>query len=199
MPKSTKSIYQIKITLKDIRPPVWRRLLVPSAMTLAEFHYVIQEAMGWMGGHLHMFMKGRQIFEPANPGDPLGLGIDIGDFGQEGEDEAEYTLAEMLPRLKSKLRYVYDFGDDWNHEILLEDRLEPEPGKSYPVCIKGRRACPPEDCGGPWGYADLLEALKNPDHPEHEDMLEWVDGEFNPEAFDLDETNAALAQLRLYK
>jgi hypothetical protein len=106
------------------------------------------------------------------------------------------TLGQVAPREGLKFRYEYDFGDGWLHQVLVEKVLPPEPGQSYPVCVKGRRACPPEDVGGMWGYQDFLEAIQDPNHEEHEEYLEWVGGEFDPEAFDLDGVNVALSDLQ---
>jgi hypothetical protein len=113
----------------------------------------------------------------------------------EAKDARTVTLERLVPREKSKLLYEYDFGDSWDHELLVEKRLPLAAGKRYPVCLTGKRACPPEDCGGVWGYASVLEAIRDPEHPEHEEMLEWVGGEFDPEAFDLDEVNRELRHL----
>jgi hypothetical protein len=105
------------------------------------------------------------------------------------------TLAALMRGEKSKLLYEYDFGDSWEHELLVEKRLPLDEGKRYPVCLTGKRACPPEDCGGVWGYVSFLAAIHDPKHPEHEEMLEWIGGEFDPEVFDLDEINVALQRL----
>jgi hypothetical protein len=107
------------------------------------------------------------------------------------------TLAEIAPAAGDRLVYEYDFGDGWEHDLLVEKVLEPEPGATYPVCLKGRRACPPEDVGGIWGYAEFLQILGDPDHPEYEERLEWIGGEFDPEEFDVEDVNAALASLAI--
>lgn len=176
-------VFQIKITLKGIKPPIWRRLLIRSDQTLMEFHYAIQCCMGWENAHLHDFKAGdRHYGEP----DPEGW-MDV-------IDESTVTIDAVLRKPKDKVLYTYDFGDGWQHEIVLEKVLAPEEApKKLPVCLKGVRACPPEDCGGRWGYANLLEAIGNPKHPDHEMLKEWV-GEYDPEAFDLDAVNAALAR-----
>jgi hypothetical protein len=106
------------------------------------------------------------------------------------------TLGQVAAGERFKFRHEYDFGVSWLHQVLVEKILPLEPGQDYPVCIKGRRACPPEDVGGMWGYYSFLEAIQDPDHEEYEDYLEWVGGEFDPEAFDLDEANQALQALR---
>ena len=113
----------------------------------------------------------------------------------EGEDTRKVTLATLVRGEKAKFLYEYDFGDSWDHELLVEKVLPAEAEKRYPVCLTGKRACPPEDCGGIWGYASLLEAIRDPEHPEHDEMVEWVGDEFDPEAFDLDEVNRELHHL----
>lgn len=178
-------IYQLKITLKDSKPPIWRRVQVPSDVSLAKLHRIIQEVMGWSDYHLHQFRLGETYYGVPDPDD-----------FHEVEDEKTVKLSRLVSRPKAKLLYEYDFGDSWEHEILLEKILLPEPGVQYPVCITGKRACPPEDCGGVWGYGDFLEAIQNPDHPEHDEMLEWVGGSFDPEAFDLDEVNRTLRRVK---
>ena len=181
--KQPKSIYQIKISLIGAKPPVWRTVLVPSDLDLGAFHDVIQVAMGWTDSHLHQFMDDKKSY-----------GIPDDDFELEMEDETKYKLSQLLKKEKDTITYEYDFGDSWEHKILLE-KILPDDGKSVlPVCIKGKRACPPEDCGGIWGYEDLLEAISNPNHPEHEDMLEWLGEEFDPEEFDLEEINDDLTE-----
>jgi Plasmid pRiA4b ORF-3-like protein len=185
----SSEIYQLKITLRNIRPPVWRRVWVPTHFTLAQLHQVIQIAMGgWLDYHLHAFdIAGREYGVPLSPGE--------NDWGAPPvNDEARVRLA-VLVGVGSKFRYTYDFGDDWEHEILVEKVLPIDPQVSYPVCIKAKRACPPEDCGGPWGYAELLEILAVPEHPEYEERLEWVGETFDPEKFDVGEINQVLAAI----
>ena len=184
---SDAPIYQIKVTLEDSKPPIWRRLLVRSDVILAELHDIIQAAFGWWDYHLHQFIVGETYFGVPDP--------DYEDY-LEMNDEQDVTLSQVAPREGSKFRYEYDFGDSWLHQVLLEKILPPEPGQVYPVCIKGRRARPPEDVGGMWGYYHFLEAIQDPDHEEHDEYLEWVGGEFDPEAFDQEQVNQALAALR---
>ena len=184
MPAKTR-IYQIKVTLNESKPPIWRRILAPGDITLEKFHYILQVAMGWTDSHLHQFIVGQIRFGEPHP-----------DYGLDMQDERRVKLNQIVPGDGFKFRYEYDFGDSWLHNLLVEKVLEPEPGQQYPVCIKGRRACPPEDVGGVWGYDTFLEAIQNPDHPEHDEYLEWIGGEFDPEEFDLDETNEILRDLR---
>jgi Plasmid pRiA4b ORF-3-like protein len=178
-------VYQLKITLKDGKPPIWRRVEVADDITLARLHHIVQVAMGWTDSHLHMFSLGRTSYGVPDP-----------DYNEDVRDERRYKLNQLLTAPKQKLSYEYDFGDSWTHELLLEQVREPEPGATYPRCITGKRACPPEDCGGVWGYAEFLEAIADPEHPEHDELLEWVGGEFDPAAFDVDEVNAGLRGLR---
>jgi hypothetical protein len=180
-------IYQLKITLRGSKPPIWRRVQVRSDINLATLHRIIQEAMGWTDSHLHQFRVGETYY-----GVP-----DQDDFGfSETEDEKTAKLNQLLSRPKAKFIYEYDFGDSWEHEVLLEKILPPDPAVHYPVCIAGKRACPPEDCGGVWGYENFLEAIQNPDHPEHEEFVEWIGGSFDPEAFDIADVNRALRRIR---
>ena len=183
---SKVQIYQIKVTLKGSKPPIWRRIQVPCNITLAELHRILQAVMGWWDYHLHQFIVGRTYYGVPHP--------DYYDY-MEMRDESQVRLNQIADE-GSKFVYEYDFGDSWEHVLLVEKVLEPEPDRQYPVCIKGRGACPPEDVGGIWGYYSFLEAVQDADHPEHEDYLEWIGGEFDPEAFDLDEVNAALRALR---
>lgn len=176
------SIYQIKVTLKDSKPPIWRRILVRSDITLEKLHDVLQEVMGWWDYHLHQFIVGDMHFGVPHP-----------DYMMDMHDEGEVRLNQVADE-GSKFIYEYDFGDSWQHVLEVEKVLPPDPDRQVPVCLKGRRACPPEDVGGVWGYAMYLEAIQDPDHPEHDRYMEWR-GDFDPEAFDLDEINEALRGL----
>ena len=178
------SIYQLKITLKDFRPPIWRRVQVNSDITLGKLHQIIQASMGWTNSHLHGFSIGG--VEHGQPLPELELEI---------KNEQKIKLSKVVTGEKQKFFYTYDMGNSWEHEILVEKVLPHDPLVCYPVCITGKRACPPEDCGGVWGYADFLEAITQPDHPEHESMLEWVGGAFDPDAFILSEVNQLLQQI----
>jgi hypothetical protein len=183
------TVYPVKITLAHIQPPVWRRVLLKDC-TLAELHDVIQISMGWEDCHLHDFEIGKQQFgDPSQWGGPDPWGEEVG-------DEGEVKLSRLFGQGVKKLRYVYDMGDNWEHTIQLEKTKAPEPGVRYPRCVAGARACPPEDCGGPWGYADFVDAVQNPKNPQHEDMVEWVGGDFDPEEFDPQAVNEALSGVR---
>lgn len=176
-----EEIHQLKVTLKHFRPPIWRRILVTGDTTLDRLHQILQAAMGWTDSHLHQFKVRGKFYGVLND-DYLGW--------LEMLDEEKFNLNEIVKGERGKFVYEYDFGDSWEHDVVVEKILPPEPGMHYPIYIKGRRACPPEDVGGVWGYAEFLDALRDPEHPEHEGYWEWVGGEFDPEYFDLDEVNA---------
>ena len=174
----TGEVYQFKITLMDTKPPVWRRIQV-SDCTLDKLHEHIQTAMGWTNSHLHHFR-----IDGKSYGDPMLM---AGNFEELNyADSTRTRLSEILPEGDKPFRfeYEYDFGDSWMHEILFEGRIQPEPGKRYPLCVEGKRACPPDDVGGAWGYVDFVEAVTDPEHEQHDELMEWVGGKFDPEAFD---------------
>jgi hypothetical protein len=176
-------IYQLKIALKDIKPEIWRRVQIKDC-SLEKLHQIIQVCMGWDSYHMWSF----KIVDEEFGDDPDG------EMGMSSPRKAK--LSAIVSQGVKKFRYVYDFGDNWEHEIKIEKVLETDPKVKYPRCLEGARACPPEDCGGPWGYPNFLEAIGNPAHAEHEDMLEWIGGKFDPEAFDLKTVNRHLAALR---
>jgi hypothetical protein len=179
--------YQIKITLKGMKPPIWRRVSVPSDITLAGLHYVIQRAMGWEDCHLHEFVIGGKRYGPAE--------AEEFDFGDRRADEGKARL-NRVAGLNAKFRYCYDFGDDWIHEILIEREIASE-GERKARCLAGKNACPPEDCGGPYGYADLLAILADPAHEEHEEMLDWAGDDLDPHAFDAKQTDSLLSRVKV--
>ena len=181
-PASARSIYQLKVTLLDIKPPVWRRIQIPGSTYLDDLHLMIQAAMGWQNCHLHRFVINELVYGEPDP-----------DFDDPPiNDEVQFTLRQLVRRAGRHLMYMYDFGDGWNHDVAVEKIVAPESDVVYPVCLDGIRACPPEDVGGVWGYQEFLNALADPKHEEHESYLEWIGGEFDPEKFDLDSANAAL-------
>jgi hypothetical protein len=186
MSNQPNQIYQIKVTLDDTHPPIWRRIQAPGNTTLLKLHDILQIVMGWEDYHLHMFTTEGSIY-----GDPAD--DDYGDLGTI--DEANYKLNRVIYQEGQRLSYEYDFGDSWDHTLLVEKILPLQEGVRYPLCLKGKRACPPEDVGGVWGYENFLEAIRNPDHDEHEEYLTWVGGEFDPEAFDLEEVNSRLRSM----
>ena len=179
-------IYQLKVALKGSKPPIWRRILIPADMELIDLHDAIQAAMGWDDAHLHQFKQGRTFYLPDPEDGFMGFG------GFDTEDSTGVRVGDLLHKEKDKIVYEYDFGDSWEHTVTLEKILDPEEGLAYPVCIKGKRACPPEDCGGIWGYYNLLEILDDPKCDEHQGMLDWVGDDIDPEAFDLDAANARM-------
>ncbi len=187
IPGPDSRVYQIKVTLLGVQPSVWRYFQVLSESTLYDLHCVLQVVMGWQESHLHMFAAGEDEYATRYDGMDLGRGVI--------EDDT-VTLAEVAPSKGMKFEYLYDFGDSWRHEVLVQNILEPDPHATYPVCLGGERACPPEDCGGIWGYEDLLQALRDPEHEEHDELLEWLGGTFDPEAFDLARTNRALNEAK---
>lgn len=181
------SVYQLKVTLLDTKPPIWRRVLVDGASTLDHLHEVIQAAFGWWGYHLHDFEDGRTRYAVPDPDD---------DWGPPSRDERG-TRLDSIAGEGSKLTYTYDFGDNWRHRIVVEEILRPDASITVPACTGGRRACPPEDCGGPWGYRELLDVLADPTHPEHREQLEWIGRPFDPEAFDPGDFEHNLSSQRL--
>lgn len=181
-PRSSNLVYQMKITLKGVKPPIWRRIQVKSDITLKVLHRIIQVVMGWSDSHLHEF----NIF-----------GVSYGDPEQEvGSDEKKVRLNKLHLEEKHKFLYVYDFGDNWEHTILVEKILPMDEEKQYPICLAGKRSGPPEDCGGPWGYMDLIDVLDNPNDPEYEEMIEWIGEDFAPELFDIEKINKRLKGTR---
>ena len=189
--KSGAAIYQLKIVLLGSKPPVWRRLQVPGNANLGWLHSVLQTALGWTNSHLHHFLTGEVRY--ADPHENDGMGFDE----TPDRDENKFTLMQIAPEKGAQFGYEYDFGDSWEHKITVEKILPPDPAAAtVAVCLDGARACPPEDCGGIWGYADLLKILKNPKHPEYKNMKEWVGGDFDADAFDKADINLWLRKLK---
>ncbi len=184
-PASDATVVSLKVTLNGTKPPIWRRLLVPTGMTLGHLHLTLQSAMGWENCHLHAFDIGGQQY--GDPEEAEGF-LDEGD-----SDENLITVGDVVTSGISKFVYTYDFGDDWEHVIAVEKTQPAVAGAIYPHCVAGKRACPPEDCGGPWGYLELLDILADPKHPEYAGRREWLDEDFDPEEFDMAGTNAVLA------
>jgi len=175
---------RLNLTLVDVEPPVWREVVVPGAWHLGKLHEVIQVAMGWGDAHLHEFAAGELRW-----GQP-----DLG-WGDTAEVRREVTarLHEVLAGVGAVLSYTYDFGDDWRHELTALELLPPA---VTATCLAGEGACPPEDCGGPWGYQDLLAVLADPAHPEHADRLEWTGGTIDPTRFDVASVASILGAMR---
>ena len=182
--EKSSQVYQLKITLLGSKPSIWRRLLVPGTMSLETLSYVLLAVMGWGGGHMHQFHApdGTRYGEPNSE--------------LELVDEARARLDRVLPRAKSAMIFEYDFGDSWEHKVAVEKILGPSDDLVVPSCIDGKRACPPDDCGGIWGYVDFLEAIGDPEHDQHDEMMEWGGEDFDPEHFDPKEVNARFAPRR---
>jgi len=178
--RKTRESYQFKVELRDISPPIWRQFQVWGDATLAQLHRILQMVMGWENYHLYEFRIGGRIY-----GDP--------DLDDEREiiDAKKTRIRNVLPGVGAEFEYEYDFGDDWQHDLLLEAVMQSDPDTMCPRCLAGERSCPPEDVGGSGGYADYLEALADPDHEEHENMMEWR-GPFDPEAFSIEKVNREL-------
>ncbi|HUJ09943.1 MAG TPA: plasmid pRiA4b ORF-3 family protein [Verrucomicrobiae bacterium] len=182
-----KNVLQLKVTLRDISPPIWRRVVVPDNFTLGDLHYVIQGAMGWDNCHLHAFRMGGVEYTGTMPDGRVDFG-----FGPPTKHEDDVLLGQIILRKGQRFTYEYDFGDGWLHEILVE-KIEPA-SQAYrkPVCLAGKRACPPEDCGGAPGYAHVLHVLRSAKTSEEHEFREWV-GDYDPEQFDVASVNQRLS------
>jgi len=185
-PARPKNVHRVKVTLRGTKPPIWRRFEVPSDITLARLHDVIQLGFGWQDYHMW-------VFETA-----------VGSYGIADEElgyrsAANKRLSAVADWPRDRIRYTYDFGDYWEHDVLLETTVPAIPGIGYPRCTGGRRACPPEDCGGVWGYRELLKTLANPRSEGHAAMLGWLGlesaADFDPESFDVESVNDDLDQI----
>ena len=176
--------YEIRVQLRDIEPPIWRILRVPSRTSLLKLHKIVQRAMGWTNSHLHLF---------EIDGKPYGEGDFEWDF--DVQDYRGMRLDKIFTEGRTSILYEYDLGDSWRHDITLLGTMEGETEEKI-ACIAGARACPPEDCGGVSGYYYLLEALADPEHDEHDMLLEWSGGRFDPEAFDVVAVDRVLKRLR---
>jgi hypothetical protein len=181
MPAEETGGFLLKVTLRHAKPPIWRRLLVPSGITLNQLHNIIQEAMGWYDCHLHSFRVGN-----------LEYGIPDPDFSDDMIDDTEVRIDSIFKKEGQKILYIYDFGDDWEHDILFEERAEnPDQGA---VLLAGKRACPPEDCGGIWGYQNILKILRKKKLSQDDrELLEWLGDGYDPEELDIEEINEILA------
>jgi len=178
-----RAIYQIRIALQEIQPSIWRRIEVWEAITLAQLHTILQIVMGWEDYHLHEFTIGRRTYSVPDPDDDM--------YERKVIDERQVRLCDVVPRVGTRFRYLYDFGDSWHHDLLLEAILMAEATLQYPRCVAGERRTPPEDVGGTPGYEDYLEALTDREHAEHENMLRWR-GPFDPESFSVEKVNSRL-------
>lgn len=180
--------YQLRVALRGAKPPIWRRLLVSPAMRLSRLHDALQLVMGWDDAHLHMFVKGQRRYSLPNPW--------LDDVGPDGRsrflDARKHRIEEILIREKDWIQYQYDFGDKWYHRVTLQKILLRDPSVRLPVCLSGRRQCPPEDSGGIWRFRHMLTVLADPNHEEYEEIAEWMDPDFDPEAFSVHAVNEAL-------
>ena len=183
---SDAMLYQIKVSLNGVRPPIWRRLLVPGSVSLKDLHDVLQAAIGWTDSHLHQFVARGTLYGRPDP-----------EFGRGCVNEKGVRLDGVLRAEKDAMTYEYDFGDGWQHKVVLEKILGSAEDDVAPSCTAGARACPPEDCGGVWGYANLLKIISDSSHPEHDEMLEWLGDQFEPERFDVSEINSMLGKMKL--
>ena len=183
-PNSRKTAVQLRILLIDVAPAIWRRLLVPGEIELSKFHSIFQVAMGWKNCHLHYFEINDQRYSMPDP-----------EWDDDDIDESTVTFSDLV-ETGSRFFYEYDLGDCWRHEVVVESMDPVLQILKFAACIDGQRACPPEDCGGTSGYAELLEAIGNPDNETHADYLKWAGGAFDPELFDLVAINAALQRVR---
>jgi hypothetical protein len=174
--------FTLRIALLEHQPEIWRRLLVPGSVRLDKLHLIFQVAMGWTNSHLHQFRIGHALY-----------GMHYDDWPDEELHEVKFRFSDV--QQNDPFRYEYDFGDSWEHEVVVERAHTVRTVLQFPVCLEGANACPPEDCGGTGGYADLLEALADPSHPEHRQYRQWAGRNFDPAAFDLAAINAALQRL----
>jgi Plasmid pRiA4b ORF-3-like protein len=183
-----RMIHRLKVTLREVHPPIWRTIEVPSSIKLSELARVLEEAMGWHGGHLHAYMSGDVTYEIPDD--------EIVAFGKT-VDERTVRLAQVMPFADSKMRWDYDFGDGWEHDVIVDAIGVRRSDVTYPLCVAGMRACPPDDCGGVWGYSNVLAALSDPEHPEHGDVVGWLPPGFDPAAFDVGETTERMRSAEL--
>jgi len=179
--------YQLRVTLRYLEPEIWRGLLVPDTATFAQLHHLLQITMGWTNSHMHEFVIAKTRYGVAH---------------REWQDvsptlnEKQFTLAAVLQNKVKKFHYLYDFGDGWEHEVRVEKNL-PAAGLSFAQCTAGANACPPDDVGGVPGYCDFVAAILDPKHPDHEELLQWCGGRFDPHQFDIDSVNAQLKRIKI--
>ena len=181
---TTKKVLQFRVSLQGIEPPIWRRIQVPSAYSFWDLHVAIQDSMGWLDCHLHSF-------HIADPHSESEIEIGIPDEDELSEEPClpgwDVPVSQYFRSPGDRALYAYDFGDGWEHTLVLEAIVDRVPRRRYPVCLAGERACPPEDCGGALGYDDLLRIIQDPSDDRHEEMLQWLGKRHDPEVFAPDE------------
>ena len=183
--RATPKLYELHVELEDIHPRIWRKILVPGSIKLPKLHDLLQLVMGWTDSHLHSFQFGEKTYSAAYP--------DLDELDElDMLDEKKKSLESAMNGSLDEFIYVYDFGDNWRH--LIQPRLIGKQNTEwlYPLCIAGERAAPPDDVGSVTGYINFLEAIADPKHPEHQDMLTWIGGAFDPNGFDLNAINRTL-------
>ncbi len=190
MDTESLSVYYLRVTLQDSEPSIWRDVLVPSNLTLEELHYVIQTVMGWDNCHLHQFIAGKVFYN-----DGMDNADRFDDTEEYDRNERKYTVSDLLPEEKSSIIYEYDLGDSWTHQIVLKKILPADDDARQPRCVQGEQACPPEDCGGVWGYTDMLQAFQNTENSENDEIVTGFSKDFNPDFFDIDAINRVLKHL----
>jgi hypothetical protein len=176
-----QQVYELRVSLRGSRPMIWRRFQVLSDITLFRLHSVLQIVMGWKDNHLHRFLA-----EQTNDGEPDSK------YGGDHEDDRRTCLGRILRKSRDAMVYEYDFGDRWEHIVVLERIVEPVPGAPYPVILAAEGACPPENVGGIGGYDQFLQTMTNPGHPEHREMMAWWGGPFDPKLYDIEARNEVL-------
>jgi hypothetical protein len=189
----TDKIFQVKITINDSEPEIWRKILIPGNVRLPSLHRIIQIAFGWTNSHLHQFIKDDEYYTVRYPNDDTWYELDNIDY-----NKGKTCLSDLISAEKESIVYEYDFGDGWMHEIFIEKVLPADPSVKYPVCLEGQRSGPPEDCGGISGYEELLEVLKDPDHEEYEHYATWVGDYFKPEYFNMERVNAIFKRSKFH-
>jgi hypothetical protein len=184
--RPTHTVLRLRLELDEVEPPIWRELLIPGGAKLSKLHHMLQVVMGWNDSHLHAFRIGATSFGPLDEDD---------DPDDDAVDERAVTILEAFGSHDHAV-YEYDFGDGWEHQLVVAERLPQWAALKFAVCLGGANACPPDDVGGPGGYGAFLAAMGDPDHEEHDDFMEWIGGPFDPTAFDLGEANIALQAIR---
>ncbi len=179
-----KTVYQFKVTLLGIEPSIWRRFIIPSEFDLYLLHGALQGVMGWTNSHLHFFEIGEKKY--------TALSLLDDDLWEPMDEEMDVALPDAGLKKGSRFRYIYDLGDDWQHDVEVEDVRAAKPDEIVMACLDGARACPPEDCGGPPGYQELLAALRNAAHARHKELTQWIGKRFDPERFNPDERTKAM-------